>query len=97
LNRWGPFLLDAGLIGFVPGDARHESRDGFENCFRLIALRRVTAIWKRESLNRSCALLRDSFDLRHGSVLIIDSLDRENRAGNAREVFFNVPVTEVGM
>src|ERR1700733_3415766 len=97
LNRWGPFLLDAGLIGFVPGDARHESRDGFENCFRLMALRRVMAIWKRESLNRSCALLRDSFDLRHGSVLIIDPLDRKYWAGNEREIFFNVPATEAGM
>ena len=97
LDRWEPALLDADMIGFVPGDARYESRDRFENGFGLIALRRVTAIRKSENHNRSCTLLRDGFHLGHGSVLVVEALNHEDRAGNAREIFFDGPAAEVGM
>lgn len=50
----------------------------------MIALRRVMAIGKSEDLDRSGGLAGDGFDLRHGSVFIVESLNGEDGAGDAR-------------
>ena len=89
--------LDVAVIGFVPGDALYESRKGFENSFRLIALRRVTAIGENKNLDWARSLFCDGFDLRHSSVLVVNTLNHENRARNAREICFDIPVSEVRM
>ena len=47
--------------------------------------------------DRAGGLPGDRLPLRRGSVLIFESLDHEDRASNARKIFFNIPAAEIGM
>ena len=63
----------------------------------MIALRRVPAIFEFQHLYGTSAVPADCFHLRHGSVLIVESLDDKHRAADAGQVLFDVPAAEIGM
>ena len=75
----------------------NESRDRFERGVGLVALWRMTAVVEREDFERAGALALDSLDLFHGPVLIFPALNDENRAGDLRQIFFDIPAAEIGM
>jgi hypothetical protein len=74
-----------------PGD---EARHGLEHGRGLVAMRCMAAAVEAEQLDRAADLLRDGVDLRHGAVLVVEALDREHRAGDARQVLLDVPRAE---
>lgn len=57
----------------------------------------MAAVLESQHLHWTCTLFLNRFDLRHGSVLIVEALDDQHRARDPCQVFFNVPVAEVGM
>ena len=57
----------------------------------------MPAFGKWKNFNWPAGLARNRLHLRHGSVLIVDTLDGKNRASNARKIFFDIPSPEVGM
>src|SRR5579872_6286894 len=57
----------------------------------------MAAILERQHLDRPAALPPNSFHLRHGPVLVVDSLNDERRAGDARQIFLDVPAAKLGM
>jgi hypothetical protein len=89
--------LDTAAIRLVPDDSVYELRNRLQRRGRLVTLRRVTAFGERKNLDWASGLSGDGVDLRHSSVLIIESLNRQDGAGDAREIFFDVPAAEVGM
>src|SRR5260370_22256444 len=62
----------------------------FDDCCRLIAVGRMTAIFKFKHFNaRDHA--RDALDLLHGSVLVLFALDSENLARDSWQVLVTIP------
>src|SRR5258706_14662234 len=74
----------------------HEARHDFDHRVRLIALRRVAAIRKLPRLNVARAML-DASELLHRAVFIVLTLNAEDRAGNARQKFLDVPRAKRGI
>lgn len=57
----------------------------------------MTAIVESKNFDRPGALALDGFDLCHGSVLVLATLNDENRAGDSRQIFFDIPTAEIGV
>src|SRR5579859_1380446 len=71
--------------------------DLLEHRIGLIAMRGVAAIGQAKNLDRSARLAGDCFWLRHGPVLILETLNHENWTGDARQIFFDVPAPKIRM
>ena len=89
------------LSGNCPGSSlshvSHKLSDGGEDGIGLVAMSRMAAILEAQDFDRSAYLACDCIDLGHGSVLIFESLDEKDRAGDPRKVFFDIPVAKIGM
>src|SRR5580698_8947689 len=57
----------------------------------------MPALGQRKNLYGTGRLLGDGLHLRHGSVLIVEALNREDGAGDVRKIFFNIPGAKVRM
>ena len=57
----------------------------------------VAAICQAEDLDRAPGLARDCLWLGHRPVLILETLNDENRTSDARQIFFDVPTAKIGM
>src|SRR5579859_5854388 len=63
----------------------------------LIALWRMPAFRERKNFHWSARLPRNRLHLRHGPVLILETLNGKNRTSDTRKKFFNVPQPKIGM
>ena len=82
---------------FVPGDSADELCDRRKYRVRLVAVGGVAAVGQGKNLDGTARLAGDGLDLRHGSVLVVESLNGEDGAGDAGEIFFDIPAAEIGM
>lgn len=78
----------------IDGD---ELCDPLKHRVGLIAMSGVATIGQAEDLDWAAGLAGDRFGLGHGPVLIVETLNDENGAGNARQIFFDVPAAKIGM
>ncbi len=96
-SRHLPINSDSRSLRLVPAVFCHEPLDRCDDRFGLVALGGVAAICERENFYRASGLAFDGFYLRHGAVLVVFALNGEDGAGDAGEIFFDVPAAEVGM
>lgn len=75
----------------------HEFANRFEDSLRVVAMRGVTAVVEGKDFDRATGLAGNGLDLRHGSVWIVEALNGQDRAADAREILFDVPAAEVRM
>ena len=96
-----PLMPKTGLNGppvrLLFSDPAHELADRFQHRLWLVPLRRVAAILQRKHFHLARNLSLYRFHLRHGSVLIVHALNHQHRAGNLRQVSFDVPVAKFRM
>jgi hypothetical protein len=76
---------------------RDELCDRIEHRLGLIAMSGVAAIGQAQDLDRAAGLAGDGFGLGHSPVLIVETLNDESRAGDSRQIFFDVPAAKIGM
>ena len=103
-STFQPFVEDrpycSGMVNLPdgPSDIGLPSKTFPPRCrFGPITMRRVPALIQHQYFDRAADLPRDRIDLRARAVLIVLSLNQQNRDGDFCQVGFDIPGAELGM
>ena len=78
----------------IPRHFGHKLCHLLQGCLRLIAMWRVLAIRQHQDLGRGHGALNRLY-LCYGSILILFTLNAENRAAYRRQIFLNIPLPKL--
>src|SRR5215472_8261368 len=83
--------------GVSSGNSVNKCRDRPERRLRLISLRRMSAILQRQHFHWSGSQALNRLHLPHRPILILETLDDQDRTGNPRQIVFDVPASKIRM